>query len=134
LDGLTICFLSIRSVALSYSTLVLQINIPAVCLPLFIFQRECKYGISLLDGVLPFGIVGFEGAADGIEGLGRWKGVFRILKIDRDTRIRKIAYCSLESLWMRWGRLEGLFKDRRKTRSCRNYTFLVQADDDLRLT
>jgi hypothetical protein len=43
---------------------------PAFGLPILVLQRECEYGIALLDGILALGVGGGECSVDGLECLG----------------------------------------------------------------
>lgn len=59
-----------RSRALAHSTLLLQIQIPAVLLSLRVLEVERDNGLGLVDGVFALGRVTLEGGVDHVEGGG----------------------------------------------------------------
>ena len=54
---LTVCFFTGWCLALGHYALILQINVPALRLALFVLKCEGEHGISFLQGVFPPRIV-----------------------------------------------------------------------------
>ena len=61
-DGsrLTISLLSCWGFSLSHVSLFLQIYVPTRSLPLFVFQSECKHGVTFLDCVLSLTFISLQ--------------------------------------------------------------------------
>ena len=59
--------ISFCRITLHNLSLLLQVNIPALCSPLFVFQYKGKDRVALLDSVFPLGFIGLEGGINGIE-------------------------------------------------------------------
>ena len=70
---LTVRFPALWCFALGHLTLLLQINVPAFCLPLLVLECEREYCVAFLYKVLTLRRVRLEGAVDGVEGHGRGK-------------------------------------------------------------
>ena len=66
--------ISFCRITLHNLSLLLQINIPALCSPFFVFQYEGKDRVALLDSVFPLGFIGLEGGINGIESGGGGEG------------------------------------------------------------
>lgn len=66
--------ISFCRITLHNLSLLLQINIPALCSPFFVFQDKGKDRVALLDSVFPLGFIGLEGGIDGIESGGGGEG------------------------------------------------------------
>ena len=64
-DSLTIGLLSQAS---AHSTLLLEVDMPALCLAGLVLQREGVDAAGLLDGIFPVGFAGVQGFVDGVEG------------------------------------------------------------------
>ena len=66
--------ISFCRITLHNLSLFLQINIPALCSPFFVFQYKGKDRVTLLDSIFPLGFIGLEGGIDGIESGGGGEG------------------------------------------------------------
>ena len=78
---LTICLATLWRGSLSDHTLLLEIEIPALLIALFVCQGECEDRICVLDGIVTFGGIGLQGSVDRVEGNGRSEGGYAGAKL-----------------------------------------------------
>ena len=73
----------------------LQINIPALCSPFFVFQYKGKDRVALLDSVFPLGFIGLEGGINGIESGGGGEGrCERTIKSAGHVEVEQVYECT----------------------------------------